>query len=461
MKASRPRSDSGPDDASGSLSPWQSLRVVPRSYAAYTFALAAADLAYGLSRLALPWFLFSVTHSALILSLGAFAQMTSTWIGPFLGIITDRIDRRTALAVATLGRSLCWMAIGYLGLHPVWAVVGSRIGPLSWLAGILLLAFLEHGFGGLSMQASGVLRRILTPPRARMGISTLQFTAVNIAWYVSPALAGLVISRSGADVALWLTALSGVFLLGPVLALPRVPPAPPLPDGTVPSVVSDLREGARAFTREPLLVWLSGFGFFYNGVWAAVSAIAVALYRADLHMDATLVGLVSLLAGGVVTLVGALTPRMERRVSARALFMATLGVSGIGMLAMGVAGGWPEAAGGLTLLEVPATPWLVFTSLVAQARIPQAVYGRVNAIRTTISMGGMPLFSLFGGVLAQALGVRGGIVLWGAVTILSVVVLPHTPLARLGWPGETRREGHLPSVPAAPAEAGRSPPGPS
>lgn len=457
MNSSGSRGAGDPDHASESLGTWESLRAVPRPYAAYTFALGVADLAYGLSRLALPWLLFTVTHSAFILSLGAFAQMSSTWIGPFLGIVTDRMDRRSALALATLGRSLCWLAIGYLGLHPVWAGQSSRTGPLLWLGGILVLAFVEHGFGSLSMQASGVVRRILTPARARMGISTLQFTVVNISWYVSPALAGLVIAWGGADLALLLTALSGVFLLGPVLALPRVPPAPPALDGQTFTILGDLRRGVEVLAQEPVLTWLAGFGFFYNGVWAAVSAITVALYRADLHMDAALVGLVSLLAGAVTTLTGALTPRMERRLSPRALFTATLGVSGAGMLAMGLAGAWPEAAGGLMLLEVPATPWLVFTSLVAQDRIPQAVYGRVNAIRTTISMGGMPLFSLVGGALAQVFGVRGGIVLWAVVTALAVVALPWTPLAHVTWPAGFARDGSR----SAESEIRDDPPAPS
>lgn len=433
MSFSQVPPDAPSAEAPGRVSAWGALRLVPRSYAAYTLALGFSDLGTGLARLALPWLLFSVTHSAFILSLGAFAQMSSTFIGPLLGIIVDRMDRRMVLVMATLGRSACWAAVAYLGLHPVWT--GPGPGPLLWLGSVLVLAFVEHGFGGLSMQASGVLRRVLTPERARMGMSTWQFTVLNIAWYVSPALAGLVIARAGADVALWLTALAGLFLLGPILFLP------PVPAGTggveSHSVAHDLREGARALRREPVLVWLAGFGFFYNGVWAAVAAISVALYRADLHMDAYLVGIVSLLAGTVTTLTGALTPRLERHLSPRALLLGTLGVSGVGMAVMGAAGGWPEAAGGLSLLELPATPWMVYSSLVAQERIPKNVYGRVNSLRTTISMGGMPLFSLAGGALAQVLGIRSGILVLAAITLLAMAVVPmaRTPFADLTWPG--------------------------
>lgn len=407
---------------------WQSLRLVPRSYAVYTVALGFGDLGTGLARLAFPWLLFSLTHSAFVLGLASFAQMASTWIGPVLGVVTDRVDRRLLILLATVGSSLSWLAIAYLGMR------GTAAGVVP-LVPILALAFVQRTFDTLTMQASAVLRLVLTPVHARVGLSTWQFTVLNVSWYLSPALAGIVIGRFGAVAALWLTAFSGALVFVPALFLPAVPPAA-RPAAAAPNggVARDMREGWQALRGEPILLWLSAFGFLYNGLWAGVSAIAVAFYRADLHMGAFVVGIVNLVAGSATTVVGTLTPLLRRHLPARHLLVLTFAVSGVGMAALAGSGGWAEASAGLALLEVPATPWLVLTSLFAQAKISRAVFGRVNALRTTLAMGGMPLFALVAGALAQAAGVRGGMLILGAFTLALGAAVPRTPLGRVEWP---------------------------
>jgi MFS family permease len=441
--------------ASAHASPREALTLVPRPFAVYTAAVGITDLAAGFARLALPWLMFSLTHSAFVLGLTAFAQMAASWTSPALGVVADRIDRRAALVVGYALRAAAWTAVAALCLAPP-----AGVRP-TWLAAVLALALLERMAAILVTQAGAVIRRVLTPARARLGMNTWQFTVFNVAYYLSPALAGVVIGRYGADTALALTAVANVAVLAFALKLPSVPAAPAVPAApgrTRVSLARDFADGVRILRAHAVLIWLAAFGFFYNGVWAGVTAVAVALYRADLHLGATAVGLISLAAGALTTAVGLLTPRLARHLTARALLALTVGISGVGMAAMGLARSWPIVTAGLTLLEVPATPWMVLTATIAQARIPKDAYGRVNALRATLSQGGTPLGALGGGVLAAAIGVRADILLLAAVSFAGVAALPFTPLWRVVWPPVTAEAVPVPALAAAPAPAAATAP---
>ena len=408
-----------------SVPAWAALSRVPRSYAVYLVASGVDGLGVGVARLAFPWLLFSLTHSAFVLGLASFAQLAASWVTPFLGVVTDRMDRRRAIAIGTAGRAVCWgliivMATGTFGY-------GSGM-----IAGVLTLAFLQQACGNLALQARSALRQALTPPQARLGINTFYFTVQNIAWYVSPALGGLVIARLGAVAALYVTVVALFLMLIPTLGLPAVSAEP---RGETPlGVGRELREGFRVLRGETMLGWLTAFGFLYNGVWTAVSAVAIALYRADLHMGAVEVGLVTLAAGLATTGFGILTPWIERHVRAHQVLTGALVMSGVGMATLGAAGGWPEVAAGLALTDLPSTPWLVLTNLVTQARIPERVYGRVNALRSTLSTGANPLWALLAGGVAEVATPRVSIVAMGALTLVAVLILQRTPLRSLVWP---------------------------
>lgn len=402
------------------------MRLVPRPLLVYTAALGVGDLGIGLARLAVPWVVYNLTHSAAALGVLGFAQLSSGWFGPLVAVAADRLDRKWAPIAAVAGSGLALAAIALLaaGPHP----------PLVALVG---LALVQQLFNALLMQSNGALRAALTPPEARVGLNTWQLTVFNVAWYLSPGLAGLLIAARGPDITLWLASASGILVIVPALFLPSVPPGP----HTAAAPWRDLVEALVYLRADREMLWLAYFGLFWNSAWAGVSAIAVFFYRANLHLGASAVGLLSLVAGLATTGVGLFTPGLERRLAASRVLVGTLLVSGLGMLVLALSTVWPLAALGLGAMEAPYTPLEVLVTTTTQARVPHDRFARVLAMRQLIGMGGMPLMALCAGGLAHLMGAPTAIIAIGAASLLATPLVGLTPLGRLSWPSPTDRAG--------------------
>lgn len=397
------------------------MRRVPRPLLVYTAALGVGDLGLGLARLAVPWLVYNLTHSATALGLIAFAQMSSAWFGPFVAVVADRVDRKWGPVAAVTGGGGALAGIALLaGLpHPP-------------LVALVALALVQQLFNSLLMQSNGALRAALTPPEARVGLNTWQITVFNVSWYLSPGVAGLLIAAHGAAFTIWLASLSAILVIVAALFLPSVPAAPAGAGARNP--LRDLDEAFVSLKTDREMLWLAYFGLFWNSIWAGVSAVAVYFYRTNLHLGATLVGLLSLVAGAATTGVGLCTPAFERRLSARHVLTGTLALSGVGMLLLALSPSWPVAAAGLGGMEAPFTPFEVLVTTTTQARVPADRFARVLAMRQLIGMGGMPIVSLLGGVLAHLLGASVAIGAFGALSLIATPLVARTPLARLAWP---------------------------
>jgi MFS family permease len=399
------------------------MRLVPRALLVYTAALGVGDLGIGLARLAVPWVVYNLTHSAVALGVLGFAQLSSGWFGPLVAVAADRLDRKWGPIVAIVGGGLCLAAIALLAGRPHPALVA-----------LVSLALLQQLFNALLMQSNSALRAALTPPEARVGLNTWQLTVFNVAWYLSPGLAGLLIAARGPDLTLWLASASGILVIVPALFLPSIPPAPRA--GFTPPW-RDLAEALVYLRQDREMLWLAYFGLFWNSAWAGVSAIAVFFYRANLHLGASVVGLLSLVAGLATTGIGLLTPRIERRLIAPRVLTGTLVVSGLGMLVLALSRSWLMAALGLGAVETPFTPFEVLVTTTTQARVPADRFARVLAMRQLIGMGGMPVVALLAGLIAHLMGAPAAIIAFAACALLATPLVGLTPLGRLSWPSPT------------------------
>ncbi len=394
---------------------WRALQLCPRPVVLFLYGTFASDVGQGFFRLVLPWLVYNLKGTPEALGTLAAVQFLPGLLLPWLGAIVDRSDARRVIAGASLAQIAVTLATlslflsGHLGL---WLIYAS--------------AMLATGLGMVAYNAQNVLLRRATPERARVSVNALSAIIFTVAWYVSPGLAGPTISDLGIAAALAINAASYVFVLVPALFLPHT-----APDRSAATAGAVLRPAWAALRRAPSVLHVTLVFAFWNFTWGGVYALEVFFFRASLHWDASEVGLVGMAAGLVPVALGIVGPYLAERLRIDHLLVATLGLSGIGMVLLGfVHGVWPAVAA-VGLLDGAVAPVSIVMATLSQRQIASAVYGRVSALQSLVVNLPLPAGGALAGVLAQSFGIPATFSLLGLCTLLSGGVVLRSGLRRL------------------------------
>ena len=169
-----------------------------RNYAIYIAGNSLSLIGFWMQRLAVAWLAWEISHSEFWVGAVAFAEISPLiFVGPLFGVWADRFDRKR-LAVCLQGL----MLLQSLVLFAV--VLGGQL-----TIGLLFALTLAEGMIQAAYQP---VRLSLIPSLVRKEdlISAAAFTAVtfNVARFVGPAVAGVVIAVSSAAWAILFNALS-------------------------------------------------------------------------------------------------------------------------------------------------------------------------------------------------------------------------------------------------------------
>jgi Na+/melibiose symporter-like transporter len=262
-----------------------------------------------------------------------------------------------------------------------------------------------------------------------------------------PGLAGLLISAISAPTTLLVNAVT--FLASAILVFPtREPPLERV----------GLRRNAFAEALEGLRYLLAHAGLLRITLTAAISNVGLMmvmavnllfLYRV-LELPAFVVGL-SFAAGSLASVIGALfNQRIVHRLGVHgALLLSTL-VEGLGWLLVpfslfGLA--IPVVVAGMVVSGFFNTTWNVGVVTYRQRNVPLKLMGRVGAGSRMIGYGALPLGSLLGGLLGQALvgslGQRNGLAL---TLVIGAAVAASSAVGLLGWRAFDRQPAPATSV---------------
>ena len=374
------------------------------------------DQIYGL---ALPWLVYNLTGSALVMG-GVFAAaQLPVLLSPLVGSLVDRWDRRRILLAAAVARA---------------ALVGAV--PLLWQTGALALwHLLALGFAlGLCTQLADLALFAITPlavPEPDIpAINGLLDTTLAAAQVAGPALGGVLIALTGAPAALLVSGVSFLVIVPPLLWFRPAPLAPQPRGAGVAGFLSDTWSGLRYVLTHRILLPL-GLALMVLNIGVS-GAFALLLYfvRHDLDLSPTIAGVV-LGAGGVAAVFGALsTPLLQRRL--RLPVIITLSIAGGSVALLGAAVARSVAA--LTAISVlwGATSMMVspVTRTLRHRIVPPGLLGRVQAGSTLIAWWANPLASLAGGAAAQAWGSRPVFAVGGAIVLTAAAFIWLTPVRR-------------------------------
>ncbi|MDH3662033.1 MAG: MFS transporter [Alphaproteobacteria bacterium] len=196
------------------MSLFTGLRLIPQTlgqpnYGLYVAGNSLSLIGSWMQRVAVGWLAWELSHSGTVLGLVAFADLAPTMmIGPFGGALADRFDRRRLL---TIGQSINMVLSFVLAAL---TASGMITVPL-----LVLIIGLNGAVIGINQPARLSLISSLVPrdhlPTA-VAINSLVF---NLARFIGPAIAGLVILRFGTAPVFLLNALSFISFL---IALSRL-----------------------------------------------------------------------------------------------------------------------------------------------------------------------------------------------------------------------------------------------
>ncbi|MBK7176687.1 MAG: MFS transporter [Chloroflexi bacterium] len=351
-------------------------------------------------------------------------------IGLFAGVWVDRLRRRPLLIAADWGRALMLGSVVLLaflgGLHMTWLyVVAFLVGGLAVLFDVAYHAYIP----------ALVKRQNLVEANGKLA------TSASLAEIASPGIGGVLVQVLSAPLTLLLDAISFVvsaIFLGAI----RQPEAAPAEAAASAGVWAEIKAGLRFTINQPTLRALMGamatwrfFGGFYAALYGLYVLRVIGLSPALLGI---IVGM-----GGIGSLLGALAAdRLSGRWGlGRAIIGAFLWSSVIGLL-VPLAGftGSPVTAVALLLAsqllgDIGLTIYLINSLSVRQAITPDEKLGRVNATYGFVTgvLGTLGIF--VGGLIGQAVGVRGAVVVaavGGVTAVLWLIFSPVRTMVKLG-----------------------------
>lgn len=396
------------------------LTPLPRVYWYHFSAGAVTALGNRVSAVAVPFVIADITTNAAVLG----AVVATQWIpyvilGPFAGVLADRLNRQRLLIAADVVRAALFLLLGFL------AISSNLTLPIAVLCLSAIGVF--HAFGETT-QAT-VIPTIVPDEDLARAHSYVRSAEIG-ARVTGPAAAGLLaVITAGAG--LILDAVSyvaaGVFRL-------RVPDSDHkervLRHGPNATLWREAQEGVRVVLANRRLTQLIGIGTVVNLGSAAILVSGVYLLYAteELGLSRAAFGIL-LGVGAAVGLTGSL---LAGRVSDDALErMLRLGLivfgSGVGIVvvgsvsesilfrgvALGISSGILTAGFGAASV--------ILVTLVQRACDPDML-GRAFGVLQVAVWGTIPIGSFVGGVVAEAIGLRTTIAIF-SVFLMGAAVL--------------------------------------
>ncbi|WP_328476739.1 MFS transporter [Actinoplanes sp. NBC_00393] len=359
-------------------------------------ASAVSNLGDGVTMVAGPLLLVSVTSSPALIAGGAIAgQLPWLLFGLISGAYVDRLDRRRLIIVVNLIRAVVLtvltaaIATGHATVPLIYAVIfvlGCAETAADTAAGALLPAV--------------VAPQHLDRANARLGAT---FTVIN-QFAAKPF--GAWLYGIAAAVPFGLDALTFVIAAALVATLPLSRPAvtseTPAPRR---SLRAEISEGLQWLWRHPVLRATAVAMGLSNIVFCAAFAIFVLYARDRLGLSAVGYGflLTAFAAGGLIGSLVAVP--LTRRFGATAILRADLIVeSAVHATLAWTTSPW-IAAGALVLFSTHGMMWGITVATLRQRVVPPHLLGRVGSVYALLESGGAAAIgSLIGGLLAGVWG---------------------------------------------------------
>ncbi len=366
----------------------------------------ASFLGTMITSVALPYQIYTETHSTLMVGLLGLVQLVPLVFTALIGgVFADRYHRRMLLLVA---ESVLMVGSLFLAFNATSAI------PSIWV--IFLISAVMSGLNGLHRPALESMVQQIVDKKDYATVGSVGSFKASICMIAGPALGGLLIASGGLMVTYLADVLSFAVSLTALLCMSHIPKPEKNYDG---STLSSLKAGFRyAFSRQELI------GTYVVDFIAMVFGMPTALFPAIALSfgGAKVLGLLySAPAVGalIVSFFSGWTAEVKRHGVAIALSATFWGVSIIffgfashfyvALFFLALAGGFDAISG-------------VFRTIMWNQTIPNSYRGRLAGIEMISYLSGPKLGDTEAGLVAAAFGITASIVSGGALCVAGVGV---------------------------------------
>ncbi len=356
--------------------------------------------------------IFEITGRTLFVGLLGLAEaLPGVTLVLFGGDVADRHDRRAIMLKTTT-------LLGALAL--VLAAV-ARLDPAATLGALFAVALLSATVRAFDFPAaSGLEARVLPQHLVFRGVPLLA-TCARTADVLGPVVVGFAWTWAGP--AATYAGLAALFLLASVFLRIGVGPKPPAPrttGGVGP--VTRILEGIGYVFRHQVL-WASMaldlFAVFFGGVTALLPYFATEA----LGVGAEGFGLMrSAMAAGSLVAALACTRLLPRR-RAGLVLHAAIACFGVAIIVFGLSRSFPLSLAALFLAGICDGVSVVIRNTILRLASPEALRGRIAAVKSVFVGSSNELGALESGLLAAAIGAVPTVLLGGAVTLAVVAII--------------------------------------
>jgi MFS family permease len=410
-----------------------------RNFRLFFFGQGISLIGTWMQAVAMPWLVYDLTGSALLLGVVGFTGQILTFIlAPLAGVLADRWNRRRIVTLAQVLATAQALALAVLTLTntiEVWHIVA-----LSLFGGFI------RGFE-IPTRQSFIVEMLEDRTDLPNAIALNSFL-VNGARLVGPPIAGVIVALVGEGWCFLLNAVSFVAVIGALLAM-RLPPH--RPQSGKGNILAGFKEGflyaARSVPIRSMLLLLC-----LVSLMGVPYAVLMPVFAKDvLHGDSYTLGFL-LGSVGFGAVAGAILLAMKKTTGGYGrLIAAAAAVFGLGLAAF--------SRSEHLLLSMPLLAFagcgmmvqMAGTNTFLQTIVDEDKRGRVMSFYTMAFMGMGPFGSLLAGTLASWLGAPMTVLLGGIATVLGAAVfasrvgrveaagrLPAAEEARAPNPGNNR-----------------------
>lgn len=380
-----------------------------RNYRLFFTGQSVSLIGTWITRVATSWLVYRLTGSLLLLGLVGFAgQIPTLILGPFTGVIVDRMDRHRILVITqicSMLQSFALAALVFTGAIHVWHIL-----VLQAVQGVI------NAFDTPARQAFVVH---MVDDRSHLpNAIALNSTMVNGSRIIGPSVGGVIIALVGEGWCFFIDGVSYIAVIASLLAMRIVRSDSPK---KTTSMMKDFSEGFRyvsgfspVSSALTLLALVSMLGMPYS---VLMPAIATRL----LHGGAHTLGFL-MTASGVGALAGALYLASRQSVLGLGRVMVfSAATFGISLVAFSFSRSLILSMLLLTLVGAGMMVTMASTNTIVQTIVREELRGRVMAFYTMAFLGTAPLGSLIAGVVAEKIGAATTIMAGGIGCVLAAV----------------------------------------
>jgi MFS family permease len=383
-------------------------------YANYNWFLAGSFLSRTgewFDRIALNWFVFTVTDSPFYIGLVEFFRLIPVlFFSPVAGVAADKWDQRLLLLWTQVGAMLTTFGLAF------YLLAGT---PSFWVIGCFIVV--RGFFLAFEIPVRSAWTANLVPKTAIMSAVSLYSATLNTARIVGPALAGLLLVKWNPANLILMNAISFLAVIGTLLLIKTHSQTEMSGTKTL-SVFSDLKEAVQYMRRHPVI-----FGVFILGIVPMIfgfpyTTLMPVFAKEVLHVGPEGFGmLLSFAAAGSVFAALLLGWGKYPFGKGKLLFGSILGF-GLALVLFAVSSFYPLSLAIMFIIGAVSQSYRIVERVIIQETVPEQMRGRILGI-VMMDSGLVPLGTLFIGSLAEYAGPIVALGFMGLVCIGTVLAV--------------------------------------